>query len=315
MNKILLHFFTAWASFFLCIGVALTSAPQNPINRDVLETPVVTEETTPVLETGEVNINIKKCDLSSQKTIEKNDLVFSNIIDISLYAETTEPVETSAETEEEKELTIQDLLDAELALVPEDDLQFLYDNGWSIELTDMDLAAEYGYSGSIVGITDYELNIIYIANREGAIRRAAIHEVGHALAAAYGGLDVTWEFINIYKEECEYFRDITSVGDGHEIESSKEYFASVYQNMCLDYERTVNDVPASVEYIERVLWEEGQPVEPTPTPASSSSGLTINRPISDTGGEIEASERPTEHDISDWAEKVKDTGDRVVVPT
>ena len=314
MNKVLLHFFTAWASFFLCLGIVFISAPQKPINRAVLETSVVTEETAPVLETGEGSANVKNYDQSPQKTIEKNTLFFSNIIDVSLYTEKTDPVESSAETEEEKELTIQDLLDAELALVPEDDLQFLYDNGWSIELTDMDLAAEYGYSGSIVGITDDELNIIYIANREGAIRRATIHEVGHELAADYDGLYVTWEFINIYNEECEYFRDITSVGDGHEVESSKEYFASVYQNMCLDYERTVNDVPASVEYIERVLWEGGQPVEPTPTPVSSSSDLTINRPISDAGDEIGAPERPTDHDISEWAEKVKDTDDRIVFP-
>ena len=178
------------------------------------------------------------------------------------YTEETEDDETSYQT---SEMSVQELFEYELSLIPDSDLQYLYDHGWTITLTDMNLAMEYGYSGSIVGITDYEEKIVYVANRWSAIRRATIHEVGHALCRSHGRLDSTTEFIGLYNEEKDHFHDITSVGDGHEIESACEYFASVYQNMVLDYEGTRSDVPLTVAYIERELW--GVSAEPTVTTA------------------------------------------------
>ena len=144
-------------------------------------------------------------------------------------------------------------------------------SSYSIELTDMNLAAAYGYSGSIVGITDYETKTVYVANKWSAIRRATIHEIGHALDNAHGTVSCTSEFKSIYYSERYDFHDCTSVGDGHETSDVIEYFASVYQNMILNYDATKSDVPETVAYIERVLWgrTEGAAIKPTPCPTAT----------------------------------------------
>ena len=61
------------------------------------------------------------------------------------------------------------------------------------------------------------------------------------------------EFVEIFEEEKEFFTDCCSIGDGHEISDKYEYFASVYQNMILDYSDTKSEVPKTVEYIEDCL--------------------------------------------------------------
>lgn len=167
--------------------------------------------------------------------------------------------------------SIQDRFNDELALVPSSDMDYIKSRGWTIELTDMNLAAAYGYSGSIVGITDYETKTVYIANKWSAIRRATIHEIGHALDNAHGTVSCTSEFKSIYYSERYDFHDCTSVGDGHETSDVIEYFASVYQNMILNYDATKSDVPETVAYIERVLWgrTEGAAIKPTPCPTAT----------------------------------------------
>ena len=143
----------------------------------------------------------------------------------------------------------------ELSLVPIDHIIFLCKRGWQIKLTSEDLAKKYGYSDPICGITVYEDKIIYISSTEYAIKRSTIHEVGHALAYELGWAEVTIEFINLYEWEGFNFTDCRSIGDGHELDNIQEYFASVYQNMILDYEETKGEVPGTVEYIERRLSE------------------------------------------------------------
>ena len=149
--------------------------------------------------------------------------------------------------------TAEERFEYELSLIPFDQLQFLRLRGWKIELTSMNLAAEYGYSSSICGITDYNKNIIYISSNSNTIRRATIHEVGHAIAYELGWVEETDEFVEIFEEEKEFFTDCCSIGDGHEISDKYEYFASVYQNMILDYSDTKSEVPKTVEYIEDCL--------------------------------------------------------------
>lgn len=152
------------------------------------------------------------------------------------------------------EYTLDDMFRDELGLVPPGHYELLMDSGWSIQLTDMDLADEYGYDVPIAGITDYDQKTIYVANRESAIRRATVHEVGHALSYEYGRADLSGDFVALYDLEKSQFHDLTSIGDGHEIESSAEYFASVYQNMVFDLEGTYDDIPCTVDFIYNLLW-------------------------------------------------------------
>jgi hypothetical protein len=161
--------------------------------------------------------------------------------------------DTGPEYEEPAQHTAEELFDAEIALIPVNHLRYLADNGWTWCVTSMDLAAEFGYDVSVVGVTYYPGKVIYIADRSEVIRRATIHEFGHALAYQLGDVDETDEFYDIFYAERDNFHDCTSIGDGHEIMNTDEYFASVYQNMILNYDETYADVPRTVEYIERVL--------------------------------------------------------------
>ena len=148
---------------------------------------------------------------------------------------------------------LQQEFDEELALIPAHHIRFLKENGWTIEMTTKDLAAEYDYSSYICGITLYQEKIVYISATEYAIRRSTIHEVGHAIACQLGFVELTKEFKEIYEDEKDYFTDCTSAGDGHETYSVYEYFASVYQNMILDYDETQDEIPRTVAYIEKCL--------------------------------------------------------------
>ena len=142
----------------------------------------------------------------------------------------------------------------QMALIPSEELNFLKIRGWKFELTDTDLADKYGYEGKISGVTDYENKTIYIMNTEYSVRRALLHEAGHALASELRYPDYSEEFYELYQLEKDNFTDCTSAGDGHEISNPIAYYASVYQNMILDYDETFNEVPNTVRYIERTLY-------------------------------------------------------------
>lgn len=149
--------------------------------------------------------------------------------------------------------TPEEMFQYELSLIPFEHLQFLKLHGWKIELTAKNLEEEYNYSSQICGITDYNKRIIYISSNSATIRRSTIHEVGHAIAYELGWAEEKEEFLAIYETEKDYFTDVTSIGDGHETADNYEYFASVYQNMILNYPQTRSDVPKTVEYIEECL--------------------------------------------------------------
>lgn len=140
-----------------------------------------------------------------------------------------------------------------LNMIPEEHLEILEDAGWDIVLTNQNLALTYVYNVPIAGITDYSIKTIYIYNTRHSIYRAVIHEVGHVLAYELGNIDETDEFIRIYNDEKNNFTDFTKPWSTHCIVNEDEYFASVYHDMILDYDRTLEDVPLSVEYIEEYL--------------------------------------------------------------
>ena len=157
--------------------------------------------------------------------------------------------------EEHYEPSMEELLDVELTILPDNLLNYLYDNDWEIELTDMNLAEEFDFPMQIAGLTYYDTKTIYISNAdEYYIRRVTLHEVGHAFAYQANEADLTNEFLKIYEEERYNFVDCTSIGDGHEFSDSQEYFASVFQNIYLNYDETVANVPKTVYYIENVIY-------------------------------------------------------------
>ena len=142
-------------------------------------------------------------------------------------------------------------LNSELSKAPKQDVDLVFQSGWAIEVTDENFGERYGYTTPVAGLTDYGNKIIYI--KEDRINRALLHEIGHVLDYECGLPSQTEEFHQIYVVEKQRFVDCTSVNDRHEIVNEKEYFASVYQNIILNYEDTVRNVPRTVEFIEREL--------------------------------------------------------------
>lgn len=194
----------------------------------------------------------------TEKVIERQEMLKrGNLMNEIEYVT---PIFNLVEIEEEPEeedyeepVDLGNIFDEELAKVPYNHLQFLYDDGWTFDLTDEDFGSRYGYSVSICGLTIYRERTIYIRADEWSIHRSAIHELGHALDYEFDWASETDEFNNIFNKERYNFTDCVSIGDGHEISDVNEYWASVYQNMILDYWETYSEVPETVEYIERHL--------------------------------------------------------------
>ena len=167
--------------------------------------------------------------------------------------ESEEPEEEEEEEPEEDDIPVYYTIDEELTLVPDYILNHLYNEGWSIDIADFDISEKYGYEMHVVGLTIYGEHQIWIT--DGYIRRTTIHELGHAIDFECDWASDTYEFYDLYVSEHRNFVDITSVGDGHEYSNAEEYFASVYQNMVLDYYGTYAEVPGTCAYIERVISE------------------------------------------------------------
>lgn len=175
--------------------------------------------------------------------------------EVSVPEEEVESEELEEEPEEEEDpgIPVYYTIDEELTLVPDYILDHLYGEGWSIDIADFDISERYGYEMHVVGLTIYGEHQIWIT--DGYIRRTTIHELGHAIDFECDWASDTYEFYDLYVSEHRNFVDITSVGDGHEYSNAEEYFASVYQNMVLDYYGTYAEVPGTCAYIERVISE------------------------------------------------------------
>lgn len=164
-----------------------------------------------------------------------------------------EETEEEEVEEEYEEYSIGNIFDEEMSKVPYEQLQFIYDCGWDFDITGEDFGGYYGYSENICGLTVYGEKTIYIRDDEWSIHRSAIHELGHALDYEFDWASETDEFEEIFEKEKYNFDDCVSIGDGHEISDVNEYWASVYQNMVLNYDDTYEDIPETVEYIESYL--------------------------------------------------------------
>lgn len=212
-----------------------TVARKSDVNKEQLNDIEITKATQIYAELNELE------KVTEETTIETTEEVI----------ETEEEIEEEIEPEEDYEYTLQDRFDDELAMSAQYD--YLLEQGWDFILTSEDFGGYYGYSQSICGLTVYGERTVYIREDEWSIRRSTLHEVGHAVDYECGWASETPEFREIFDREKYNFTDCVSIGDGHEISNVNEYFASVYQNMILDYWGTVDEVPDTVDYIERQL--------------------------------------------------------------
>ena len=96
----------------------------------------------------------------------------------------------------------------ELAKAPANVLQAFKNSGWSFHVTPINIDAVYfgGQYGSVMGVTVYEENAIYLEDRWDAVQEAVLHELGHFVDSYLGYPSDT---LSIYDAEaasyCSYF--------------------------------------------------------------------------------------------------------------
>lgn len=141
----------------------------------------------------------------------------------------------------------------ELSVVPQEVVDTVYTNGWKVKITDKNLGAYfYGLSGGIAGVCDPSTKTIYLEDRDSAVRRAGIHELGHAFDLCSGGRNyhsTCAEFQDIFSAEKSNFRYSTGNGDGHEFSNAMEYYASVFEDICKDDARIKQALPRTYAFI------------------------------------------------------------------
>ena len=129
----------------------------------------------------------------------------------------------------------------------------LVNNGWHFAISGQRLADRYGYSMSIAGITDYGSKTILLDNRSKVVKRATLHEIGHAVDQIHGWPSLSGEFAQIFEAEKYSFVDCTAVGDGHETSNIQEYFASVFQNAIINAGNTSKNAPQSYNFVMKYM--------------------------------------------------------------
>lgn len=142
-------------------------------------------------------------------------------------------------------------LELELRKIPGRNVEVLFQNHWNIIITDENIGEEFGFDVPVSAITDYNTKTIYV--KDNRIEVALLHEIGHVIDYESDRPSNSIEFQNIYDTEKYRFIDCTAVNDQHEISNTREYFASVYQNILINYETTKNNIPKTVQFIEQYM--------------------------------------------------------------
>lgn len=132
------------------------------------------------------------------------------------------------------------LVESELDYVDISLLKKLQSNGWSIVLTDRNVASEYYKDtslGSLAGLTWYDKNnkrVCYISARESAIKSATLHEIGHAIQYENGNLLANSDstFKGIWSTEKGILRDNEPEVRDYDVHSPDEYFAEYFFRWC-----------------------------------------------------------------------------------
>lgn len=141
-------------------------------------------------------------------------------------------------------------MDAYMAAIPPEAARLLADGGWRIVLTNEDLATRFGYDyDTIAGVTVESARTIFVAASETRIRRALLHEVGHALGVMLGDPDTSAEFQRIYKAEHETFDQQERIDD-HCVSTAHEYFAEAYRHYVLYPDILLQSAPQTYAYLE-----------------------------------------------------------------
>lgn len=141
-------------------------------------------------------------------------------------------------------------MDAYMAAIPPEAAQLLAEGGWHIVLTSKELATRFGYDyDTIAGVTVESARTIFVSATEKRIRRALLHEVGHALGIMLDDPDASAEFQRIYEAERETFDQQERIDD-HCVSTAHEYFAEAYRHYVLYPDILLHSAPQTYSYFQ-----------------------------------------------------------------
>jgi len=144
-----------------------------------------------------------------------------------------------------------DAVEEKLLTLPRFLVNSFIEEGWSVYVTTEDIATQYGYNrGTVMGITDYQSEAIYIEDREKAVQSCVEHEFGHYLDYIADLPSLGNDFNPIYQEEVEIFK--SNISNPYCVTGRQEFFAETFACIIVDESKCT---PKAKEFIESVLNE------------------------------------------------------------
>ena len=125
-------------------------------------------------------------------------------------------------------------------------------NGWHFYVTGKNIAKDiyHGEYKSVQGCILSSEKSIYIESRDIAIENATLHELGHYVDHMTNLTSLSDEFITIYKEELDTFKN--QITDSQAINSPEEFFAEIFSYI---YKDNTKCTPKALEFVENKIDE------------------------------------------------------------
>lgn len=129
---------------------------------------------------------------------------------------------------------------------------FLKNNNIQIYITDTNLAKRFydGVYNSVMGVTLFGSNTIYIEDREKAVKNSLIHESGHIVDSELGFASLNNEFIELYNLESQSF---TQVAGSYAATNPTEYFAEMFYFIHINPSACEKYAPQTYAYIMNLI--------------------------------------------------------------
>lgn len=145
-----------------------------------------------------------------------------------------------------------DIVNEKLSLLPPVLVEQFIEEGWYIYITTEDIASTYcdnKYS-SVLAITDYKRKRIIVEDRDNIEEGTIEHEFGHILDYFNGKPCWSNEFMQIYSEEVNQFKE--GIPNSSCVRNEQEFFAETFCYLIIDDSKCT---PKAKEFVKQTLIE------------------------------------------------------------
>ena len=160
------------------------------------------------------------------------------------------PLDGEIPSEVIAEEDLQAYMNERLALVPQNVLTAMSEDGWQVVLTTENLSERYfqGIYSTVNAVTDSTIKTIWINKTQRAITKSTLHEVGHYLDYKFGIINRSDDFQRVYEAEKDNFK-VVGGSATYARSSSQEYFGEAFQQCILHPESMQTNAPMTYAFI------------------------------------------------------------------